>query len=512
MRRSISIALLTLLPASAAFAAFPDVPSEYPYAEGIAYVQEQNIVSGYPDGTYLPNRMVNRAEFTKIIIASRYAKPAIDACLRQHPDALRFRDVPVGSWYAPFLCMAVTGKIIGGYPDGTFRGAGTINFAEAAKIFAGGFALRTDDSLGTVYGESVWYRPSTMKLAQMDAIPSTVDRNDHPVTRGEMAEMIYRLQTGQKSTPSESSRTVSDPAGFSFTYPADIFLVVPSSDTVAVGADVSKERKVNGIRLVHAAPVEHCDLSGLPEHCTPLTRDSTIGFFVVPEFYSVLKNLAQPWQRETEMQVGGVTGFTFTSGAEGEGNVYIFLPLTDRSTLMIVRSFISEDTNLAYKGVSGFLPIAEQEKVSKQVLDSLTLQSAPAGATTQVKLFFFSEKDRKEATYQASFPVTRTTPKSERIADAALRLLFAGPTTDEQNQGARTMPELSALASPYISVSVKDGTAYVNFHKEALEHLNAVAGIQHMVKAPIEATLKQFPTIKQVQYAIDGKVYTEWGA
>ncbi|MDD4286863.1 MAG: S-layer homology domain-containing protein [Candidatus Peribacteraceae bacterium] len=67
---SVSLVFITLLTPRAIQAAFPDVPASNPYADSINYVQSEGIVSGYPDGTFGPSKTINRAEFTKIIVGS----------------------------------------------------------------------------------------------------------------------------------------------------------------------------------------------------------------------------------------------------------------------------------------------------------------------------------------------------------------------------------------------------------------------------------------------------------
>ena len=71
---------------------------------------------------------------------------------------------------------------------------------------------------------------------------------------------------------------------------------------------------------------------------------------------------------------------------------------------------------------------------------------------------------------------------------------------------------LRALADDLIDVKVEGDTATVNFKQSALEILNTAAARQLLAKAPIEKTLLQFPEIKKVQYAMDGKVFIEWDA
>ncbi len=131
----------------------------------------------------------------------------------------------------------------------------------------------------------------------------------------------------------------------------------------------------------------------------------------------------------------------------------------------------------------------------------------PVGNT--VKVYFV---DTKSPAFQNSCGstkvISRIIPKTVSIADATLRELFKGPTVTEKNAGL----QLSVNPDDYIGVIVKDGVARVNFRKEALEYLNGPACMQESVKTPIEKTLKQFSTIKSVEYAIDGKVFTEWDA
>lgn len=49
-----------------------------PEASAVQYVKDQGIVQGYSDGTYRPKNAINRAEFTKIIIATVLSEE--DAC------------------------------------------------------------------------------------------------------------------------------------------------------------------------------------------------------------------------------------------------------------------------------------------------------------------------------------------------------------------------------------------------------------------------------------------------
>jgi hypothetical protein len=179
--------------------AFTDVPASHPHATAIQYVQEQGMVSGFPDGTFHPDNAINRAEFTKIITLALYGQDMIDMCGTIYP----FPDVPRDAWYQKNICRARDSWLLTGYPDGTFRPGQSINFSEAAKIIANGFGLiqRTDHCNGKLCpdvntAEHPWYEQYVQALADRHAIPSAISSFAQPITRGEMAEMIYRLKAG----------------------------------------------------------------------------------------------------------------------------------------------------------------------------------------------------------------------------------------------------------------------------------------------------------------------------
>ena len=190
-----------------ALASFTDVGSGGPFSDAINYVQQNGIVSGYPDGSFKPSNPINRAEFTKIVIGA-----ALDYSSSQDPSGfdifalagVPFSDVQAGEWYIPYLRKALQNNVISGYPDGTFKPAANINFAEAAKIIVGAYKH-------TVTADPVtWYRPYVEKLAELKAIPMSVTGFNHKITRGEMVEIIYRLQEG---ITTQESRTYADLEG-----------------------------------------------------------------------------------------------------------------------------------------------------------------------------------------------------------------------------------------------------------------------------------------------------------
>ncbi|GEM_PF-5714956 len=186
-------------------AGFKDVPQSSPFKAAIEYVQDQKIVNGYPDGTFQPDKLLNRAEFTKIIVTSRFPKAAVNGCISQEKYYKRqvFADVDHKVWFEPFTCMAKAGGVIGGYSDGSFKPTNTINFAEAAKIVVKSYGLKVAPQGEPPRGEPVepWYMPFVEKLSTLDAVPESISKKGNLLTaatktisRGEMADIIYRLR------------------------------------------------------------------------------------------------------------------------------------------------------------------------------------------------------------------------------------------------------------------------------------------------------------------------------
>lgn len=150
--------------------------------------------------------------------------------------------------------------------------------------------------------------------------------------------------------------------------------------------------------------------------------------------------------------------------------------------------------------------------------------SAQTNKTIKIKVFFPTEEYESDDKLHA---VERTITKTTRVADSAVRELLKGVNEEEKKRGLISVYEVSdivtgrdecqsnkmkPLGAYFIGVSVKKGTATVNFKPEAECYLQSAISMMNRVMNPIEKTLLQFKTIKRVQYALNGKVITEWDA
>ncbi len=160
--------------------AFIDTGS-HKYKESIKYIEEKGYVSGYKDGTYKPDNLINRVEFTKIIIDAVY-NVSIDKAIPK-----LFSDTEENAWYNPYLEIAKEKNIIKGYEDNTFRPNNNINLAEALKII-----LETYDIEIEKDNNKDWYLPYIEWAKENNVISSILP--DDFITRGEMANIIYTTE------------------------------------------------------------------------------------------------------------------------------------------------------------------------------------------------------------------------------------------------------------------------------------------------------------------------------
>lgn len=127
--------------------------------------------------------------------------------------------------------------------------------------------------------------------------------------------------------------------------------------------------------------------------------------------------------------------------------------------------------------------------------------------TMTIKVFFGNEKFNPNTEDCGKvYPVTRTVSKTKATATAALEELFKGVTPEEEVKGYTAFPT-EEMKGILLSVKVKNKAAYVNFKElitRQIPNVSARCGSSFFF-SQIENTLKQFPTVKKVFYAIEGK-------
>jgi inhibitor of cysteine peptidase len=202
---TITVSAATLLAAMPLGAfAFSDVGASTSYATAINALQQKGVLGGYSDGTFKASAHINRAEFLKIVLEAVYG----DAEIQKLLETARFaaiEDVPSDAWFWKYVAFAKAKGIVQGYPDGLFHPERDIGFDEAAKILALAYNQKTQ---GTTQD---WYEQYARALEASNAIPRSIASINAKLTRGEMAEMMWRLSEQKTDQPSKAYMNVKYP-------------------------------------------------------------------------------------------------------------------------------------------------------------------------------------------------------------------------------------------------------------------------------------------------------------
>ncbi|MFA5843061.1 MAG: S-layer homology domain-containing protein [Candidatus Gracilibacteria bacterium] len=184
-------------------ALYDDVYDTDSAVEALTYLTDYGVVEGYGDGTFHPLGLINRAEFTKMVV---------EGVLGVTPDETFYRncfpDVN-DEWYAKYVCYAKGLGWVEGYPDG-FHPADNIMRSEAVKIVGEAYEW---ENLGTLeysrfsdnQAESAWFHPYLMK-AEERGLFDTLDYYISPnelITRKQMSVLLYRAMNNEAGTPVE---------------------------------------------------------------------------------------------------------------------------------------------------------------------------------------------------------------------------------------------------------------------------------------------------------------------
>lgn len=223
----------TSRPSLALAASFPDVPENSEHYAAVEYLKVKGIISGYPDGTFQPDRNINRAETVKILLTATGTK--LDST-----QVINFPDVHESDWFFPYIRKAYELKIIEGYADGKFKPENNINLAESLKVILLSFQLQIPGSLTADpyldVDKGTWYAPYAQYSKDKNTIMAQDDGELHAerlMSRAEFAEIIYRLMYIKEKNLDTFPLSTNWPT---FTHPTNHYLVAYPFDWLKISA------------------------------------------------------------------------------------------------------------------------------------------------------------------------------------------------------------------------------------------------------------------------------------
>jgi hypothetical protein len=168
---------------------FLDVKESDSICNDLTFAKDSEWVNGYSDATFKPNREVNRAEFTKIVMNATYKKE-LESKNCFYDNAIGEYEIKADKWYSSYVCTAKENTIVKGKKDGFFHPEDKVNYAEGIKIILRALGFEAVESDYTD-----WYTPYINEATAMELPLYAVT---HIMTRGEMISLIrdaYRKHT-----------------------------------------------------------------------------------------------------------------------------------------------------------------------------------------------------------------------------------------------------------------------------------------------------------------------------
>lgn len=187
---------------------FPDVPNSHWAACDIDKLAINDVVVGYPDGFFKPNRNISRAEFATMLVKGFN----LDCDLSRNT---MFSDVSKSNWANPAIAKAVDEDLMKGYPNRTFRPKAPVTRVEALTSIAKGMTCDIDrckaDEILSRYsdGNKVpdWARIPVAKSLDSGALKDSPTPNmimpNKDASRADIASMMQtvRVALGYDTNP-----------------------------------------------------------------------------------------------------------------------------------------------------------------------------------------------------------------------------------------------------------------------------------------------------------------------
>lgn len=159
-----------------------------------------NLIQGFADGTFQPDEVMTRAQYTALIAAA--FNPAAK---RPSPE---FTDIPKDFWAAKAIEVAARGGFVGGFSDRTFRPQQKVQRLQIIVSLVNGLGLSATNQKTIIYKDQnkiPEYAQTAVTIAtQQKIIVNYPDPNllapTREATRAEVAAMVYQALVASQRT------------------------------------------------------------------------------------------------------------------------------------------------------------------------------------------------------------------------------------------------------------------------------------------------------------------------
>jgi cell wall-associated NlpC family hydrolase len=173
---------------------FPDVDPGHPYAPSIALLKDRQVIGGYADGTFKPDRVVSRVELLKFAFLAYNIAPTV-----QSSD---YTDVPATHWGQSYIATATQRGWVSGYGDGRWGPDNPVTKAEASKILINISGLPYEDPtrkpLFYDTPRDSWMAPFVAEVKALNLMDSATSFYPNTgMNRAAVAEFVVRVLRSQ---------------------------------------------------------------------------------------------------------------------------------------------------------------------------------------------------------------------------------------------------------------------------------------------------------------------------
>ncbi len=175
-------------------AEFSDVPHQFWASDPISHMATLGIVSGFPDGTFRPQKGLTRAEMVTLLVRAKSLELS-------KPSGNVFKDVGRQHWASQYIKASVDSNIVKGYPDGKFKPSAGLTRAEAVSVLVRfGNVPDKDPASAAAYSDvpAKHWASKAISAAKQAGILSFIKEStfkpSRPVTRAEACEMLSRIR------------------------------------------------------------------------------------------------------------------------------------------------------------------------------------------------------------------------------------------------------------------------------------------------------------------------------
>ena len=193
---------------------FSDVPDEYWAKVFIDALSSRDLLSGFPDRTFQPDKPVTRAE-----LAAQIAKVF---SLQARENSLEFTDLPNNHWAGSVIKETVAAGFMKGYPDERFAPEQAVSRVQVLVAIVSGLRLTSNsdpaDLLGRYQDRDKIPGWALQKVAAATEKGLVVNypnlerfQPDKPATRSEVAAILTRALVYQNRLEDSPSRYVVRP-------------------------------------------------------------------------------------------------------------------------------------------------------------------------------------------------------------------------------------------------------------------------------------------------------------